>query len=187
MLVRPKARTLALVALLTGCATSRPDAGARTAPASASEPAPPEPGAAPAELAPTCGDAAACLAAAASLDATDPAGATDAFYGACLAGSVEGCEQAGLRWQKDLDPKADSPLNAKIMDAFDRSCTLGGGRHGCGNVGLAYFYGIRGVEVDVDKAVTYMTKACSEQKSQLVCGRLEKYRKGEATPGVMPQ
>ena len=127
------------------------------------------------------------MALAAELDASDPAAATEAFYGACLGGNVDGCEQAGLRWQKGVDATAESPLNAKIMDAFERSCALGGGLHGCGNVGLAYFYGTRGMSVDVDKAVQYMTKSCEEQKNKFVCRRLEEYRNGEVQPGVLPK
>jgi TPR repeat protein len=180
-------RPLLLVLVVTACGPS-PSTTTTLPPAAATTPTPtPVDAPPPAETEPECGDADACLAAAKSLDASDPAAATEAFYGACIGGSVEGCEQAGLRWQKDLDPKADSPLNAKIIDAFDRSCTLGGGKHGCGNVGLAYFYGIRGLSVDVDKALQYMKKACDVDENKLVCRRLEMYEKGEAKPGVLPQ
>jgi TPR repeat protein len=177
---------LVLAVTMMACAAKQAEA-TPVSPAPAPEPAadsPTDPGAETTD-APACGEAEACLAKAAELDASDPQGATEAYYDACVGGAVEGCEQAGLRWQDEVEATADDPLQARIMDAFERSCELGG-FHGCGNVGLAYFFGIRGVEIDPDKAVQYMTKSCQEQANKFVCRKLEQYENGEIQPGVLP-
>jgi TPR repeat protein len=182
---------LAGILMFAGCAAAPAESAptqTQTPTVSAVEPAAAQTDAAPSGApggAPSCGDAQACLARAAELDASDPDAASEAFYAACLGGAVEGCEQAGLRWQKQVLATADDPRSARIIDAFERSCRLGGGMHGCGNVGLAYFYGTYGVQVDEAKAVEYMTKSC-EEGNRFVCRRLQQYRDGEVTLGVLP-
>lgn len=132
-----------------------------------------------------CGDAAGCLAHAAELDASDPELATHAYYAACSAGAVEGCEQAGLRWAKAVKTTPSEDLDQKVLDSWLRSCKLGG-FHGCGNAGSAHFFGLWGAPVDVDSAVKYWTQSCTEQNNKFICRKLDQYNKGDLTPGLIP-
>lgn len=133
-----------------------------------------------------CRDAAACTAKAAELDATDPEMATEAHYAACLHGSSEGCEEAGLRWMKQTDGRQRHPLDRRIVDSWRRSCEIGKGLHGCGNLGSAYFFGLWGTPVDGDKGIEYWTTSCKKQGNKFICRKLEQAKRGDIKPGVTP-